>query len=83
VRWGWSTRVEGRREFFDDVSALADRLRPHKQFLFEIVDNRGSVEIIVHLPGDTNIGWSMPWAQLAVLAELKIGLAFEVFPNFN
>lgn len=82
-RWGWSARFEKRREFFDEVSVLANRLYPHKEFLSKIVDSGGSVEIVVHLPGDTNIGWTMPWAELATLAELKIDLGIEVFPDFK
>lgn len=82
-RWGWSIRVAGKRSFFDDVTDLANRLKPHKKFLSEIIDSGGTIEVIVHLPGDVNIGWTLDWQEMEKLAELQINLGIEVFPQFD
>lgn len=41
-RWGWSARFEGKREFFDEVAALVQRLGPHKEFLSQVTDGGGT-----------------------------------------
>ena len=82
-RWGWSTRVDGKRNFFEDVAQLARRLKPHKEFLTALAETGGTTEIIVHLPGEANIGWTLPWSELGNLAELQVDLGIEVFPHFN
>jgi hypothetical protein len=81
--WGWSARTEGKRAFFDDVVALVQQLRAHQAFLSELVDAGGSIEVIVHLPGDKNLGSTIGWQELKIFAELKIKLGVEVFPDFN
>lgn len=82
---GWSHwfKVERNRRFFEDVVKLIDRLEPHQEFLHEIVNGGGSIDLIVHLPGDINIGDSLPWRELIRLGALRIGLGIEVFPDFN
>ncbi|MDO9413197.1 MAG: DUF4279 domain-containing protein [Pseudolabrys sp.] len=82
-RWGWSKKIEGKRDCFSEVSALVDSLEKHKDFLSDISDEGGSTEIIVHLAGDANIGWTMPWQELSRMARLKIDLGIEVFPDFG
>jgi len=82
-RWGWSRRVEGKREFFDEVAKLVNELTPHREVLSKIADDGGCTEIIVHLPGDINIGWSLRWINLKQLGELKIDLGVEVFPDMK
>jgi len=62
--WGYSVRVEGKRFFFEDVVKLIDILEPHAEFLSEIVETDGTVDLILHLPGDVNIGDLMPWHEL-------------------
>jgi hypothetical protein len=75
--------VERNRLFFADVVKLIDRLEPHKDFLHEIVSIGGRISLIVHLPGDTNIGSSFHWRDMVRLGDLRIDLGIEVFPNFN
>jgi hypothetical protein len=82
-RWGWSMRVEGKRNFFEDVAQLAERLKPHKEFLAKLAGTGGKIAVIVDLPGDVNIGWNLPSAELRNLADLKVDLGIEVFPHFN
>lgn len=81
TRWGWSCRFNDKRDFFDEVSNLLQKLLPHRQFLEEIVDSGGRVEAVVHLPGDVNIGSTLDWKQCKILAELRVDLGVEVFPH--
>jgi hypothetical protein len=81
--WSHWFRVERNRLFFADVVKLIDRLEPHKNFLHEIVSGGGRISLIIHLPGDTNIGSTFHWQDMARLAALRINLGIEVFPDFN
>src|SRR5450631_3315598 len=54
--WSHWFDVEGNRLFFADIEKMINRLEPHKAFLAEIADGGGSIELILHLPGDINIG---------------------------
>jgi len=56
---------------------------PHKEFLHEIVNGGGTIDLIVHLPGDINIGDCFPWRDMARLSALRVDLGIEVFPDFN
>jgi hypothetical protein len=81
--WSHSFRVERNRLFFQDVVKVIDRLEPHKEFLHEIVDGGGTIELIVNLPGEINIGDCFPWRNMGRLSALRVGLGIEVFPDFN
>lgn len=41
--------------------------------------------IILHtnLPGDANVGGTLPWELLRRLSELRISLSFEVYPAYD
>ena len=82
---GWSHwfRVERNRRFFQDVVKVIDKIEPHRDFMLKIVDGGGTIDLIVHLPGDVNIGASLPWREMARLCALRIDLGIEVFPDFN
>jgi hypothetical protein len=81
--WSHWFRVERNRPFFTDIVKLIDRIEPHKQFLHDIVVGGGTIDLIVGLPGDTNIGDCFRWRDMARLADLRIDLGIEVFPDFN
>jgi hypothetical protein len=81
--WSHSFRIERSRPFFRDVVEVINRLEQHKTFLAELDHSGGSITIIVHLPGDTNIGDNLPWQEMARLGALRITLGVEVFPEFN
>ncbi len=59
------------------------RLSGTKNFLHELVIGGGTIDLIVHLPGDTNIGDVFRWRDMARLSALHINLGIEVFPEFN
>jgi hypothetical protein len=82
---GWSHwfRVQRSRRFFEEVTKLADLLEPRKEFLHEIVSQGGTIDLIVHLPGDINIGSTLDWRDMVRLAALHIDLGVEVFPDFK
>jgi Domain of unknown function (DUF4279) len=81
--WGYSHRVEGNRYFSSDILKMIGRLEAASEFVLGLVEGGGSVEMIINLPGSVNIGDTIPWSCLERLAALKIGLGFEVFPNFE
>jgi hypothetical protein len=81
--WSHWFSVERNRRFFMDVVKVIDRLEPHKDFLLKIVNDGGTIDLIVQLPGDVNIGDSLPWREIARLCALRINLGVEVFPDFN
>jgi len=81
--WSHSFRVERNRLFFMDVTKVIERLEPHKDFLLKIIDGGGTIDLIVNLPGDVNIGSTLSWREMARLCALRIDLGVEVFPDFN
>ena len=81
--WSHSFSVDLYRFFFKDAVKLIDRLEPHKAFLVEIEKSGGSIGLIIHLPGDTNIGDMFPWRQMERLSAMRIELGVEVFPEYN
>lgn len=46
-------------------------------------DEGGPVDLIFHLPGDTNIGSLPGWRDIARLAALHANPGVEVFPEFE
>ena len=81
--WSHWFNVQRNRLFFQDVTKLVETLEPHKQFLHELADQGGTVDLIVNLPGDINIGDDFGWRDMARLVALRIDLGIEVFPDFN
>jgi hypothetical protein len=81
--WSHSFRVEEHRHFFTDVEKMIDRLEPHKALLTEIADSGGSIELIVDMPGDVNLGSTLGWRYMARLSDLHIDLGIEVFPDMH
>ena len=81
--WSHWFVVERNRFFFRDVKKLIDRLEPHKAFLIDLEKGGGSVCLILHLPGDINIGDELGWREMERLSAMRIDLGVEVFPEFN
>jgi hypothetical protein len=81
--WSWWVQVDGLRYFFQEVTRLLSKIELQSQFLSQLVDTGGSIDVIVELPGDVNIGDVIRWPDLARLASLKANLGIEVFPRFN
>ena len=81
--WSYSYEVEGKRKFFSSFAETMDWLEPHRDFLADIVKDGGDITLIVNLPGDTNIGSTLSWRDMARLAALKIDLGVEVFPDMR
>ncbi|WP_342712191.1 DUF4279 domain-containing protein [Bradyrhizobium sp. B124] len=79
--WGHSYDVEGKRPFFSDVGEVLDKLESNKAFLAEISDGGGTIELIIHLSGEMNIGDTLSWQDMARLSALHVNLGIEVFPN--
>lgn len=81
--WTHTFDVKRNRLFFQDVVKMIDRLEPHRDFLHKIVSDGGSINLIVSLPGDINIGDTFSWREIARLSALRINLDIEVFPDFR
>lgn len=52
-----------------------------KSLLQRIHKTGGTTELFLQLPGDANVGDTLPWEMLKKFAELKIGLSVETFPD--
>lgn len=83
TRWGWSEQHLNQRDFFRAAVGLIEKLERHREFLAMIIGEGGTVDLILHLPGDVNIGSSIAAADLRRLADLNINLGIEVFPEFG
>jgi hypothetical protein len=81
--WSHSFGVKGNRRFFSDVEKMIKKLESHKALLAEISNGGGTIDLIIHLPGDINIGDVFLWRDMARLSALQISLGIEVFPNFD
>jgi hypothetical protein len=81
--WSVDFGVGKNRRFLSDIAKLIEKLEPHKVFLHEIVNGGGSINLIVSLPGDVNIGDNFHGQDMARLCALRIDLGIEVFPDFN
>jgi hypothetical protein len=80
--WTSSEEAMGDGLFFEDVLDLVRRLGRSSEFISQIVDDGGSVSVVVQLPGGINIGDELDWLGLTRIAALKITLGIEVFPDF-
>ena len=81
--WSHVTRTEGRCHFFAGPRDLVRHLQPRHRFLKQWTAEGGRVSLIVHLPGDINMGDDLEPETLQLMSELGIGLGVEVFPRFK
>jgi hypothetical protein len=81
--WSHWFCVEGHRHFFTEVEKMIDKLEPHKALLTEITGSEGSIDLIVDMPGDVNLGSTLGWRYMARLSDLHIDLGIEVFPDMH
>lgn len=76
----WRKELVGQRDFFAAVLAELDWLRQHTGLLEVIAAGGGEIALSLALPGDVNIGATLPHDALRRLASLPIDLGIEVFP---
>jgi hypothetical protein len=81
--WGYMARVSNKRHFFESIIDLLVRLEKRAKFVSEVVNTGGQITLLLHLPGDANIGDVIGWRDLQRLGHLSIDLGVEVFPQFN
>jgi hypothetical protein len=81
--WSRVSHTHGERTFFSEVKHVVEWLSGKGNLVHEIRQAGGSVEIIVQLPGDTNIGDSMPPDLLVDIGSLGASLGVEIFPRMR
>jgi hypothetical protein len=79
--WVWTVEVSGRRNFFKALMEEIDGLSAHAAFLAHVVGSGGRVALVVNLPGDLNIGATLPHQAVQRIAGLPIDIGVEVFPD--
>ena len=83
-RTSWKVRrdFEGLRQFFPPgLAVLNSVVGANDAYVRGLTESGGSVTLIFDLPGDVNLGSEMDPAGLARLADLKVELGIEVFPD--
>jgi hypothetical protein len=81
--WIWTIKVAGQRNFFSALMDEAELLAARAEFLHGIVAAGGRISLTVSLPGDVNIGATLPHAAIRRLADLPLDLGIEVFPDMR
>jgi hypothetical protein len=81
--WGYSERIEGRRDFLKCAVEFIASLEPQHLFLKEVSGTGGIVALDLGLRGKANIGDVLKVDQLQYFSTLGIELGVEVFPNMR
>jgi hypothetical protein len=81
--WNHVFEYVGDKSFYKKTSDIICMLECKKDFIDKINSTGGLVSICIHLPGCFNIGDVMPWQFLMRMANLKIDLSTEVFPDWK
>jgi|SRR5579864_1327691 len=80
--WSRTFRCRGEQRIVDQLNEILKWLTAHKG-LFKTLEQSGAqAALYLQLPGDTNIGASIPWNVLKKFAHLKISFEFETFPKW-
>lgn len=80
--WSKSFIFEKERNFFRHAVSIVDLLEQNREFISELIDSGGTIQLIADLSGRQNIGDVFAWNDLRRLADLRIDLGVEVFPKF-
>ncbi|MCC7038603.1 MAG: DUF4279 domain-containing protein [Alphaproteobacteria bacterium] len=79
----WSYEVDAEDTAFSkSIKELLDLILPHKSFLEKFVSEGGRVNFYLQLSGLVNVGDTLSFNLLSKMAELKIELDVEVFPDW-
>lgn len=81
--WSRVSETRGERGFFAEVTDVVSWLEGRRAFVREVLNSKGSIEVIVQLPGDRNIGDSWSAGAMARAATLGVSLGVEVFPSIR
>ena len=81
----WSAGQDSvhQRAFFEKVMMIIDHLETFREFVAQITDTDGKVDIMIQLPGDINIGSDLTIDDLGRLYRLKVSIGVEVFPHMG
>jgi hypothetical protein len=81
--WSRVSETRGERGFFSEVTDVISWLEGKSTFVREVLDSEGSIEVIVQLPGDRNIGDSWDAGVMSRAGALGLSLGVEVFPSIR
>lgn len=81
--WSKSYEIFGERLFFQEAKSILEMLEPSKEFISELRSTRGTAQLIFNLPGERNIGDTLPWEIMAKCVDLKLDIGVEVFPDWE
>ena len=81
--WSRVSETSGKGGFFSEVTDVISWLEGKSAFVREVLDSAGTIEVIVQLPGDRNIGDSWNATAMARAAALGVSLGVEVFPSIR
>ncbi len=82
TRWRYSERyIICNQWFANKVETFLNTLKPHQEFLRNLVTTGGSATIIVGFLGDGYFGDEIPPATLTKIVELGLSLSIEVFTD--
>lgn len=81
--WSRVSSTHGDRYFFSEVEEVIDWLAGKGSFVHDIRQGGGEVQVIVQLPGDVNMGDTLPPDVLARAGNLGVSLGIEVFPHMK
>jgi hypothetical protein len=79
--WSRTFSYEGEQCIADNLDKILDRLLTHKP-IFQKLNRLGAQSALyLQLPGEINIGDSIPWGVLKKFADLRISFELETFPG--
>jgi Domain of unknown function (DUF4279) len=80
--WNHIYHYSGEARLEDSIAEIITFLEGHGAFLRRLSLQGGTIELYIQLPGDVNVGGSVPWELLRKMSDLRISLGAEVFPKF-
>jgi hypothetical protein len=80
--WSRSFEFKGRGNIAQNLDELVDHLIDSKELFDRLHQMQAQSALYLQMPGNTNNGDRIPCGLLRKLADLQVGLEFEIFPNW-
>ena len=82
-RWNYTWEFKHNQRVAEELKSIVKKLLLHRDFMKNIINTKGSVELIINLPGSVNNGFCIDKEVIEVLNDIGIELGFEVFPEWT